>query len=209
MTDVQAAPVPRHACSPFSLCPLKKWEHSMPRLAPRPSVSADIRGTSDAQNRTKIEIGELKGKLNENRGRPLPVVLNVVVELVRELTEADGVAIAFRDAWGIVCRASVGEAPPVGSRLQSDSSLTRQCFESGQVMVCEDTDEDSRVGLVAKSWRLRSAVIVPVTARGSVLGVLEVLSSRACAFIAAATAALQQSVCLLLPLLYCEEPPQR
>jgi WD40 repeat protein len=180
----------------------------MPRLAPRPSVSADIRGTSDAQNKTKIEIGELTEKLNENRGRPLPVVLKVVVERVRELTEADGVAIAFRDAWGIVCRASVGEAPPVGSRLQSDSSLTRQCFESGQVVVCEDTDEDSRIGLVARSWRLRSAVIVPVKARGSVLGVLEVLSSRASAFSRAHIAALQQTASLLLPVLQSEEPPQ-
>src|SRR5947209_14222913 len=58
-------------------------------------------------------------------------------------------------------------------------------------MICEDTEEDSRVRLAAKSLRLRSAVVVPVQAQGSVLGVVEVLSSRASAFNTAHIAALQ------------------
>src|SRR5437870_13907342 len=67
--------------------------------------------------------------------------------------------------------------PVLGSRLHPESSLTRECFERGQVMICEDTEEDSRVRLAAKSLRLRSAVVVPVQAQGSVLGVVEVLSA--------------------------------
>ena len=151
----------------------------MPRpSAQLPSISANRRATN-AQNTAEIEIGELEREINENRDRPLSIVLKGVIDRVRSLTDADGAAIALRDAWGVVCRASAGEAPDVGSRLHPESSLTRECFERGQVMICEDTEEDSRVRLTAKSLRLRSAVVVPVQAQGSVLGVVEVLSSRA------------------------------
>jgi len=73
-------------------------------------------------------------------------------------------------------------------------------------MICEDTEEDSRVRLAAKSLRLRSAVVVPVQAQGSVLGVVEVLSSRASAFNTAHIAALQRIARLLVPMFQSEEP---
>jgi WD40 repeat protein len=179
----------------------------MPRpSAQLPSISAKVRRATNAQNRAEIELGELEREINENRGRPLSIVLKGVIDRVRSLTDADGAAIALRDAWGVVCRASAGEAPDVGSRLHPESSLTRECFESGQVMICEDTEEDSRVRLAAKSLRLRSAVVVPVQARGSVLGVVEVLSSRASAFSTVHIAALQQVARLLVPIFQSEEP---
>src|SRR5881398_482457 len=179
----------------------------MPRRnAQLPSISAKVRRATNAQNRAEIELGELEREINENRDRPLSIVLKGVIERVRSLTDADGAAIALRDAWGVVCRASAGEAPDVGSRLHPESSLTRECFESGQVMICEDTEEDSRVRLAVKSLRLRSAVVVAVQAQGSVLGVVEVLSSRASAFNTAHIAALQHIARLLVPMLQSEEP---
>src|SRR5438552_923076 len=125
------------------------------RSAQLPSISAKVRRATNAQNRAEIELGELEREINENRDRPLSIVLKGVIDRVRSLTDADGAAIALRDAWGVVCRASSGEAPDVGSRLHPESSLTRECFESGQAMICEDTEEDSRVRLAAKSLRLR------------------------------------------------------
>ncbi len=176
------------------------------RSAQLPSISAKVRRATNAQNRAEIELGELEREINENRDRPLSIVLKGVIDRVRSLTDADGAAIALRDAWGVVCRASAGEAPDVGSRLHPESSLTRECFESGQVMICEGTEEDSRVRLAAKSLRLRSAVVVPVQAQGSVLGVVEVLSSRASAFTTAHIAALQHIARLLVPIFQSEEP---
>src|SRR5437867_8042244 len=179
----------------------------MPRpSAQLPSISAKVRGATNTQNRAEIELGEIEREIKENRDRPLSIVLKGVVDRVRSLTDADGAAIALRDAWGVVCRASTGEAPDVGSRLHPESSLTRECFERGQVMICEDTEEDSRVRLAAKSLRLRSAVVVPVQAQGSVLGVVEVLSSRASAFNTAHIAALQRIARLLVPMFQSEEP---
>src|SRR5438034_247936 len=176
------------------------------RSAQLPSISAKVRGATNAQNRAEIELGEIEREIKENRDRPLSIVLKGVVDRVRSLTDADGAAIALRDAWGVVCRASTGEAPDVGSRLHPESSLTRECFERGQVMIWEDTEEDSRVRLAAKSLRLRSAVVVPVQAQGSVLGVVEVLSSRASAFNTAHIAALQRIARLLVPMFQSEEP---
>src|SRR5437870_8601727 len=176
------------------------------RSAHLPSISAKVRVATNAQNRAEIELGEIEREIKENRDRPLSIVLKGVIDRVRSLTDADGAAIALRDAWGVVCRASTGEAPDVGSRLHPESSLTRECFERGQVMICEDTEEDSRVRLAAKSLRLRSAVVVPVQAQGSVLGVVEVLSSRASAFNTAHIAALQRIARLLVPMFQSEEP---
>ena len=179
----------------------------MPRhSAQLPTTSAEVRRATNAHDRAEIELGELEREMNENRDRPLSIVLKGVIDRVRSLTDADGAAIALRDAWGVVCRASVGEAPDVGSRLQPESSLTRECFESGQVMICEDTEEDFRVRLSAKSLRLRSAVVVPVQAQGSVLGVVEVLSSRPSAFSTAHIAALQHVAHLLVPIFQSKEP---
>ena len=179
------------------------------RIAQLPTTSGKVRGVTTAQDRAEIEIGELEREINENRDRPISIVLKGAIERVRSLTDADGAAIALRDAWGVVCRASAGEAPDVGSRLQPESSLTRECFESGQVMICEDTEEDSRVRLaIAKSLRLRSAVVVPIQAQGRVLGVVEVFSSRPSAFTTAHVTGLQHAARLLVPILQSEEATQ-
>ena len=178
----------------------------MPRhSAQLPTTSAKVRRAINAHNRAEIELGELEREMNENKDRPLSIVLKGVIDRVRSLTDADGAAIALRDAWGVVCRASAGEAPDVGSRLQPESSLTRECFESGQLIICEDAEEDSRVRLAAKSLGLRSAVVVPVQ-QGSVLGVVEVLSSRPSAFSTAHIATLQHVARLLVPIFQSKEP---
>jgi WD40 repeat protein len=141
------------------------------------SETSGLPGTPEAQLR------ELEKEITNNRELPFPVLLRQVVERVNAITGGDGAAIAVCDPSGVICRASVGDAPQEGSRLQPDSALTRECFETGQVVICEDTDTDFRVRRsTAKSLGLRSAVVVPLKADGPVQGVLEVLSSRPSAF---------------------------
>ncbi len=172
----------------------------MPRQSAQlPTASGEVRRASDDQSRAELDIRGIERELNENRGRPVSIVLKAVIERVCSLTDADGAAIALHDTRGVVCRASAGEAPDVGSRLDPDSSLTRECFESGQLMICEDAEEDSRVRLAANRMRPRSVVVVPIQAQGSVLGVVEILSSRASAFNTAHIDALQHIARLLVP----------
>ncbi len=122
---------------------------------------------------------EVRGNADER----LPAALTTVVERVVLLTGADGVAVALCEPEGVFCQASTGQAPPVGSRLQPDAAFTRECLETGQPVLCEDAENDARVeGSVARALHLRSALAVPIQAQGSVLGVVEVFSSRRSAF---------------------------
>src|SRR3984893_5600289 len=131
------------------------------------------------ETRLKPEAYQPENDSNNDRDQQIAALLMRTVERIRSAMSASGVVIAVRDPTGACCLASAGEAPAVGSRLQPDSAFTRECFETGEVVLCEDTENDSRIlPSVAKSLRLRSAVAVPIKAQGSVVGVIEVFSSR-------------------------------
>jgi TPR repeat protein len=159
-------------------------------------------GAVDADNQDETELLELEREMKRKKHRPASAVLMEVVERVCSLTRADGAVIAALDLWGLVCRASTGSAPMVGSRLQHHCGLTNECFVNGHVVVCDDAEADSRVEpSLAKSLQLRSAVAVPIMAKGSVLGVLEVLSSRPSAFSPTHVTRLLRVALLLAPIL--------
>ena len=141
---------------------------------------------------------EVRGNADER----LPAALTTIVERVVLLTGADGVAVALCEPEGVFCRASMGQAPPVGSRLQPDSAFTRECLETGQPVLCEDAENDARVeGSVARALDLRSALAVPIQAQGSILGVVEVFSCRPSAFKTAHVSELQHIAGILSPIL--------
>ncbi len=132
----------------------------------------------------------------------ISVVLARAVERVSSLTSADGAAIALSSPQGVFCGASAGNAPSVGSRLDPDSAFTEECLRTSQVVLCEDAENDSRVlPSTAKSLQLRSAVAVPIQAKGSILGIVEVFSSRPYAFDTTHVAGVQRIAALLAPIL--------
>ena len=165
-------------------------------------VTFDPNAQVSSSGNTEAELQELEKEIVRSRDWPIDSLLNQVVSGVSTITRAHGAAIAVCDQWGVICRASVGEAPEVGSRLRPDSALTRECFETGQVVVCEDTERDYRVRRsTADNLRLRSAVVVPLQNRGAVLGVIEILSSRPSAFSTTHIVGLQRIAQLLVSIL--------
>jgi len=141
----------------------------------------------------KRKILDPENEITDKADEPISAVLDKVVEQVFWLTRANGAAIALRDSQGLSCRASLGLAPPVGARLLSDSGFTRECFETGQVVLCEDAENDPRIRPpIARTLQLRSALAVPILGRDSVLGVILVFSSSPSAFHTAYVAALQR-----------------
>jgi GAF domain-containing protein len=91
---------------------------------------------------------------------------------------ASGAIIAVRELAGLQCTVSFGKATAVCSRLPMDSILTRQCIEAGEVVVCEDTENDPRIHpSAAKALSFRSGVAVPIQVQGSVVGLIEVFCS--------------------------------
>lgn len=109
--------------------------------------------------------------------------LALIVERMCNVTSATAAAIALVDGSEIVCRASGGNAPSIGARVDPDSGLSGECLRTGDIVRCEDTETDPRADrLVCRSLELRSIVIVPVRHQGHPGGVLEVFSSRPYAF---------------------------
>ena len=104
-----------------------------------------------------------------------------------------GAVIGVRDLAGMRCTVSFGNAPAVGSRLPTDAAFTGQCVETGEVALCEHAESDPRIHpSVATSLSFRSAVAVPISAQGSVVGLIEVFCSRPCAFSPTAIAGLKR-----------------
>jgi TonB family protein len=114
----------------------------------------------------------------------LDLVLNRIVELARESTQATAAAIALTREGEIICRAASGEsAPDLGTRLSSDTGLSAACVQTGNWQRCDDSESDPRVDpQLCRRLGVRSMLVVPVLKEGELLGVLEVFSVEAHGF---------------------------
>jgi len=114
----------------------------------------------------------------------LDEVLQLVAERAVSITGADGLAIALAENNEIVLRAAAGAIrPDIGARIDRDSAFSGACFRSAQIVICDDTETDTRVNLQAcRKLGARSMVAVPLCGRRRVIGVLEAFSSWPFAF---------------------------
>jgi hypothetical protein len=130
----------------------------------------------------------------DSTGQDLEKALRLIANRARTFTRASGAAIALANASGskdsdskeIVCRGRAGsDAPPLGAPLDLTSGFSGECIRSGKLLRCEDSETDPRVD--SESCRLlgiRSMIAVPVRKGDAVLGLVEVFSPQARAFIA-------------------------
>ena len=119
----------------------------------------------------------------EAQGTNLDAALQLIAERCRTFTRASGAAIALSENHEMVCRASSGDAPPIGAILDIGSGFSGYCARTGLLQRCDDTETDRRVD--RESCRLlgiRSIVAVPIRLGEIVIGLLEVFSSTAHAF---------------------------
>jgi GAF domain-containing protein len=136
--------------------------------APHRSVSTVYGADSN------IDAGELD----------LEPAISVIAERAQALTGATGSAIALRAGNEIVCRARTGRtAPDLGVRLQTDSGISAECVRTGEVVICNDAERNSRVDLsICRRLGVRSILAAPLRHFRQTLGVFEVLSSTPYAF---------------------------
>ena len=157
------------------------------------------------------ELSDIREILNAITGSTMEpdLVLAMIADKTRWMTGASGAAIALADGSGIVWKAASGAvAPPVGTALNISSGFSGECVSTGQVVRCDDADNDSRV--VADGCRkmgTRSMIAVPLVVAGKVLGVLEVFSSQGHAFGDEDVAALQRMGTLVLGVVAESSPP--
>jgi len=114
----------------------------------------------------------------------LEPAINVIAERAQALTGATGSAIALRTGDEMVCRARTGRtAPDVGVRLQTDTGVSAECVRTGEVVLCNDAERNSRVDLGScRRLGVRSILAAPLRHFRRTLGVFEVLSSAPYAF---------------------------
>jgi N-acetylmuramoyl-L-alanine amidase len=110
----------------------------------------------------------------------LDEVLQLVADRALAITGADGVAIALAEGDAIVCRASAGNiAPDTGVRLDPSAGFSGECLVSGRIVRCDDADTDPRVNLEAcRRLGVRSMLAIPLSAKQSVIGLLEAFSNE-------------------------------
>ena len=105
--------------------------------------------------------------------------LNMIVRRVNGLSSVSGATIALGTPENMVCMATAGEAPEVGSSIPAVIGLTGECVFKRKMVHSEDSKNDPRVG---RESGFGSAVILPLVVNGEVRGVLEVFSKRAYSF---------------------------
>ena len=120
--------------------------------------------------RTQTDIAKL--------GLDLGAVMSLVAQRALALTAATGAVVALAEGAEMVYRATSGTAEPhLGLRLNRQSSLSGLCVAQGQMLVCDDSDNDPRVDSEAcKKIGLRSMIVVPLRHDDTVVGALKVFA---------------------------------
>lgn len=114
----------------------------------------------------------------------LEPAIGVITDRAQALTGATGAAIALRSGSEVICRARAGRtAPDVGIRLQTDSGISAECLRSGEIVLCNDAEDDPQVDLAScRRLGVRSILAAPLRHFHKTLGIFEVLSASPQAF---------------------------
>lgn len=119
----------------------------------------------------------------ESLGVKLDTALQLVAERAQGFTHATGAAIALAEGGEMICRATAGDAPGLGARLQTGSGFSGECVRTGILLRCEDAETDPRVdGESCRLLGIRSMIAVPIRLGDAVIGLLEVFAPQPSAF---------------------------
>jgi diguanylate cyclase (GGDEF)-like protein/PAS domain S-box-containing protein len=110
--------------------------------------------------------------------------MQLVIDKLRELTQAHGASVDFVDGQHtVVRRASGAMAGHLGLRIASDASLSGLCVRTGAVQRCADSEADERVDrATCRLLGVRSMIFAPLRRANVTVGVLKVFSQQPQAF---------------------------
>jgi WD40 repeat protein len=129
--------------------------------------------------RLKREISDPQPEITRNEDQLTTALLLSVLEEVRGAMSARAAIVVVCEPTRVRCVASAVDQEIAGLTVEADSTFTRECLKTGRVVLCEDAEHDARIDLpVVQDLRVHSAVAVPVEVHNTVVGVIEVFSSR-------------------------------
>jgi len=110
--------------------------------------------------------------------------MQLVIDKLRELTQAHGASVDFVDGQHtVVRRASGAMAGHLGLRIASEASLSGLCVRTGTVQHCADSEADERVDrATCRLLGVRSMIFAPLRRANVTVGVLKVFSQQPQAF---------------------------
>ncbi|HWR17594.1 MAG TPA: GAF domain-containing protein [Terriglobales bacterium] len=110
--------------------------------------------------------------------------LSIIANEALAFTNAEGSAIALFDGNEVTCRARAGSlAPPLGTTVSRDSGISGTCMRTGEVICCNDTQNDPRVNAEAcRQSGIYSMLAVPLSYDDDSFGVFAVFSGEADVF---------------------------
>lgn len=154
-------------------------ETPKPRVQPRA-------GSAIAYTSLINEWSEIQSEV-ETCGPDLEPALHIIVQRALTMTWASGAGIALINKLRpneMVCRARAGtDSPELGARLEAGAGFSGECVRSGQAIVCDDTDYDSRVDRGScRALGIRSILACPIKRNNEVIGIIEVFSPEPAAF---------------------------
>jgi TonB family protein len=165
---------------PDSTAALKRWLKSDQASArdEEAETTSPIPPLSTLVSRAHFEISDLRAELASG-SLSNEAALKLIAERMAYHTRATGAAVAWREGNDVICRASTGNAPEIGVRLNIDTGLSGECYRTGNIVSMADSEHDSRVDPeVCRQLDFRSLLIVPVASADDVIvGVAEVFSS--------------------------------
>jgi diguanylate cyclase (GGDEF)-like protein len=149
-----------------------------PRCTDFTAVATIARGTQLDLLHYVIETQRL---VNAVPGAAGDRALEVVLERVQTVTNADGAAIEVADKNVMVHRAVSGlQTDPEGTRTLGDQTLAGLCVQVGMPLLSRDTETDPRIDADAcRRAGVRSIAVAPMIRGGEAVGALRVVSSEA------------------------------
>ena len=143
-------------------------------------------GSASAYTSLVSEWAEIQKEV-ELCGPELDPALHIIVQRALTMTWATGTAIALINKLRpseMMCRARAGtDSPELGARLESGSGFSGECVRTGQAIVCDDSEYDSRVDRRScRALGIRSILACPIKRNKEVIGVIEVFSPEPAAF---------------------------
>ena len=165
--------------------PVRSLLDQVARSVPEEQSSAAVRAVRSAgpHHQRLCATADRAQEINPDELELEPGI-SIITEKAKTMTNATGAAIALRHGNEIICRARTGyTAPDLGTRLKDDSSLSAECIRTGEVLLCNDAENNPRVdSITCRRLGVRSILASPLCHSQRTLGVFEVLSSQPNAF---------------------------
>jgi TonB family protein len=123
----------------------------------------------------------------------LEIVFSQIVERARQITDATSACIVFKKGAEVIrCASNDQEVRDLPHWLDIGTGLAAECLTRGQVQRCDDAQTDQRsAAQVYYPLGIQSLLLLPLSHKAEVVGVLGVCASRSAAFTDAAVPALQ------------------